>query len=946
MPKILYLLDGHAIAYRTYFALTSGGSTRWATSSGEPTAGVYGFAAMLLRILEQEEPDYLAVAFDTGRTFRHDLYEPYKGTRAKMPDDLRAQLNRMRELVDAFNIPRLELENYEADDVIGSLAIWAAEKEGLGVKIVTGDRDLLQLVTDRIVVALPSKTGNSNDDYFPEDVKKRMGVMPDQVVDYKALVGDVSDNIPGVRGIGDKTAISLIETYQNLDNVYAHLDQITGRAGKALSEGRDMAYLSQDLARIRTDLDVKLDLDQARSVCFQPEAVEELFRTLEFRTLTQRLQALVKRLQPNLGDRPVQSSLFAEAAETSAPPALIVPPEGSGSFETIIVDDPQKLKAAIQEIGQPALLAFDTETTSVDPLQADLVGISLAAAPDKGYYFPVAHREGQNLDLKQVQSSLGPLFWDSKIKKAAHNAKFDLLVLRQHGMDVDPITFDSMIAEWLCNPDSRMLGLKSLAWIKLNEEMTRIEDLIGTGKNQKSMDQVAIAAVAPYAAADAVMTLRLTGPLQESLQEHNAGKLFADLEMRLIPVLAKMEENGILLDETLFEVFGKELEEHIAKLETQIFHLAGEEFNIGSPSQLADILYKKLNLVPPGGSRKTSTGKLSTAAGVLEEMRRDNPIVDLILQYRELTKLKSTYVDALPLQVNPRDGRVHTSFNQVGTVTGRIASQNPNLQNIPTRTEIGRRVRQGFIAPPGSRLLAVDYSQVELRIMAHIAQDKAMMDAFHKGQDIHATTAAAIFDVPLEQVSKAQRRHAKAINFGLIYGMSPFGLTRTTDLTLAEAENFVAEYFKEFPGVKAWLDRTRVEAAQQGYVETLLGRRRYFPNLKAGTNYMMRQREEREAINAPIQGTAADIMKLAMLALPPALEKAGLKAKMLLQVHDELIFEVPEDEVAATIPLVRQAMEGAYQLSVPLLTEARVGQNWGELETVDEGFIPPAEMVD
>lgn len=941
MPKILYLLDGHAIAYRSYFALTSGGATRWATSTGEPTAGVYGFAAMLLRILEQEQPDYLAVAFDTGRTFRHDLYEDYKGTRAKMPDDLRAQLGRMRELVDAFNIPRIELENYEADDVIGSLAVWAAGEEGLGVKIVTGDRDLLQLVTNRIIVSLPGKSGNSNDDYFPEDVKKRMGVLPEQVVDYKALVGDPSDNIPGVRGIGDKTAINLINSYHDLDQIYENLDQITGRAGKALREGKEMAYLSQDLARIRTDLNLRLDLNQARSTCFEPEAVEELFKTLEFRTLTQRLQALVKKMQPCLEDKATQGLLFEDSTSPAEQPVLIQASSGTQIYETVIVDTPQKLQSVVEELNQADLLAFDTETTNLDPLRAKLVGISLAAKPDKGYYFPVGHREGQNLSLADVQAALGPLLKDAKIAKAAHNAKYDLMVLQRHGMDVHPIRFDSMIAEWLCNPDSRMLGLKSLAWIKLNEEMTHIEDLIGKGKNQKTMDQVSIEAAAPYAAADAVMTLRLIAPLTEALQEHKAEALFENLEMKLIPVLAEMEENGILLDEELFEVFGKELDEDIAQLEAEIYQLAGETFNIASPAQLGNILYKKLNLVPPGGSRKTSTGKLSTAASVLEEMRKDSPIVDLILQYRELSKLKSTYVDALPLQVDPQDGRVHTSFNQVGTVTGRIASQNPNLQNIPTRTELGRRVRQGFIAPKGKLLLAVDYSQVELRIMAHIAQDKAMLEAFKRSQDIHATTAAAIFNIALEDVSKSQRRHAKAINFGLIYGMSPFGLTRSTDLTLAEAENFVAEYFKEFPGVKAWLDHTRMLAAQQGYVETLLGRRRYFPNLKAGTNYMMRQREEREAINAPIQGTAADIMKLAMLALPNALQEAKLTAKILLQVHDELIFEVPEAELAATIPVVRATMENAYQLSVPLLTEARVGQNWGELEPVDEDSVLP-----
>jgi len=937
MPKILYLLDGHAIAYRAYFALTSGGSTRWATSSGEPTAGVYGFASMLLKLLEQEDPDYLAVSFDTGKTFRHEMFPEYKGTRAKMPDDLRAQIERIREMVDCFNIPRVEVENYEADDVIGSLATWATTKEGLGVKIITGDRDLLQLVNNRIVVSLPNNKSGQNDDYFAEDVEARLGVLPEQVVDYKALLGDTSDNIPGVRGVGEKTAVKLIQQYGSLDNIYAHLEEITGKAGRDLIAGKDSAYLSQDLARIRTDLPVRLDLDQAKPERFDPLAVESLFHQLEFRTLTQRLKKLNRRLNPSLNPQPEQASLFG--AEP-VPPSEPEPAEPlNAEFETRVITTAEELQACVDDLKTAKVLAFDTETTGIDPLQDKLVGISLAGSPERGYYIPLGHDNGEQLPLEAAIAALKLLLTDPRIDKVAHNAKYDLLVLRQVGVEVSPITFDTMVAEWLIAPDSRHLGLKAQAWVRLGVEMTRIEDLLGKGKNQITMAQVPIAKAAPYAAADAVMTLRLL-PLQEAdLKTHGVEKLNQDLEVRLIPILADMEEAGILLDLPLFERFSHELDQEIRQLEQSIYQQAGEDFNINSTQKLSDVLFKKLALDPPDVTKKTSSGKFSTAAGVLEEMKGIHPIIEMVLNYRELTKLQSTYVDALPQQVNPTTGRVHTTFNQTGTVTGRIASQNPNLQNIPTRTELGRRVRQGFIAAPGTKLLAVDYSQIELRIVAHIAQDKAMMEAFHNGLDIHAATAAAIHDVPIEQVTKQQRRHAKAINFGLIYGMSPFGLTRTTDLTLAEAENFVKEYFKEFPAVKAWLDKTRVEAAQTGSVETLLGRKRYFPNLKAGTNYAMRQREEREAINAPVQGTAADIIKIAMVRLPDALREAGLKTRMLLQVHDELIFEAPDGELEKAVKVIKDIMEHALELSVPLVTEARLGSNWGELEKVDEEAV-------
>jgi DNA polymerase-1 len=923
------LIDGHGLAYRAYYALTAGGTrtNAFQTNSGEPTAGVYGFTSILLRIFQQENPDYLAVVFDKGKSFRHELYEDYKGTRAKMPDDLRGQVERMREIVDAFNIPRLELENYEADDVLGSVARWAAEEQGLGVKIITGDKDLLQLVTDRVVVSLAGNKLSDAKDYLPDDVVSKLGVPPEKVVDFKALCGDPSDNIPGVKGIGEKTAVKLLAEYGSLEGIFDHLEEITGRPKSALEGGKEIAFLSRDLAQIVTDLDVPLDLEQARIDRFNPQAVENLFRELEFRSLITPLNTLVGKMQPVM-PQGGQMDLFTptKAAASVA--------EEPGSVKTVLVDTPKALADLVKVLEQAELIAFDTETTDTDVMKAALVGISLAVDPDQGYYIPLGHRQGDQLPVSEVFEALSRPLSDPQIGKAGHNLKYDYLVLKRAGLTVSPLTFDTMIAEWLINPASRNLGLKNLAWVRLGYEMTQIEELIGKGRGQKTMDEVPIAEVAGYAAADAAICLRLIPQLKDELESHNAQELFKTMEMPLIPVLASMEEAGIKLDEAFFADFSRELEEKLADIEAKIHDAVGYVFNLNSTQQLSEALFDKLGLEPPDRARKTSSGHYSTAAGVLEAMTGQHPVVEWVLDYREMEKLRSTYVDTLPLQINPQTGRVHTSFNQTGTVTGRIASSDPNLQNIPIRTEIGRRVRNGFIAEEGWWLMAVDYSQIELRIVAHMAQDKAMLAAFNAGQDIHATTAAAVHGIGLDEVTPDMRRHAKAINFGLIYGMSAYGLTNATDLTLAEAENFIEAYFKEFPGVKSYLEGIRETAAQQGYVETLLGRRRYFPNLKQGAPHNIRQREEREAINAPIQGTAADIIKISMLRLPGEIEQAGLGARMLLQVHDELIFEVPADELSETADLVRKIMENAYELDIPISTEVKIGKSWGTLEQV------------
>jgi DNA polymerase-1 len=910
-----------------YFALTAGGSSqRWQTSKGEPTAGIYGFARELLRIFEQEKPDYLAVAFDTGKTFRDAIFPAYKATRAKMPDDLRPQIERIRQLVDTFNIPRLEMEGYEADDVLGSAAAWAA-RQGLGVKIITGDRDLLQLVNDRTIVYL---AGDDQNYITPDDVLGKLHVRPEQVVDYKALVGDKSDNIPGVPGVGEKTTESLLLKYGTLDNIYAHLEEVEPRWRTKLEAGKESAYMSYKLAAIRTDLAVEIDLEQARTEVFEPARVETLFRELEFRSLIEKLKKLTG-ASPAASAGSQQLTLFAEGA----PRVMETSPVGTvgAKCKTIIVDSPSKLKALARAMAAAPVISFDTETTSTDEMTASLVGISLAMEAGTGYYIPVGHASETQLPLEQVISALRPSMTDPRIPKIGHHLKYDFIMLVRHGLRVSPLTFDTMVAEWVNDPSSRNLGLKNLVGVRLGESMTHIEELIGTGKNQRSMAQVSIADAAPYAAADAETTLRLMPLLEADLKRlPKLWDLFINIEVPLIPVLADMEMAGICLDKPFFAAFSVELNARLEELEKRVYEAAGRTFNLNSTQQLSDVLFGNLRLSPPDKGRKTTSGHFSTAAGVLDGLSGQHPVVDMILEYRELSKLKSTYVDALPKQIHPEDGRVHTSFSQTTAITGRLSSSDPNLQNIPTRTDLGRRVRKGFIADPGNVLVSLDYSQIELRIVAHMAGDEAMLNAFRAGQDIHATTAAAIYGVPLESVTREMRRHSKAINFGLIYGMSAFGLTHSTELTLAESQDFVEAYFKQFPGVKKYLDGIRKEAARTGYVETLLGRRRYFPNLKSGLNHVMKNREEREAINSPIQGTAADIMKIAMIRIPPAMMKAGLHGQMLLQVHDELVVECPQGELKKVASVVQEVMENAYPIGIPLTTEARWGLNWDELK--------------
>jgi DNA polymerase-1 len=917
----LFLIDGHALAYRTYFALTGvGDASRWMTKAGEPTAGTYGFTSVLLSLLEQEAPEYLAVSFDTGKTFRDDLYPEYKATRDKMPDDLRLQIERIREVVATFGIPILEAEGYEADDVLGTVAKQATQ-EDVTVIILTGDRDLLQLVDESILIRLAGQKLSEAKDYGIQEVIDRYQLKPEQLIDYKAIVGDTSDNIPGVRGVGDKTAVKLLTEYQTLDEIYDHLDDVPTRFRNKLADQRDEAYLSRRLGQIVTDVPLDFDLEACRAAGYNRDEIVALFRELEFRTLLNRI--------PDEGAAPGgQLSLFVTKERQKGP----------SSDNVIIVDTSEELTKLVMVLQGANQIAFDTETTSTDAMRAELVGISLAVQAGEGYYIPLGHSPAvagkSQLDLEETLTTLAKPLTDPGIPKVGHNVKYDYIVLARYGLSITPLAFDTMIAEWLCDPGSRNLGLKSLAWVRLGIEMTEIQELIGSGKNQRSMADVPIEEAAPYAVADAEICLRLIPELQLELEEKNQLEMFVNLEMPLVPILAEMEMVGIALDTAFLKELSEEMHARIGQIAEQIYEMVGHEFNINSTQQLSKVLFDELGLDPPDRTRKTASGHYSTAASVLDELQDKHPMIDLIREYREIAKLKSTYADALPDQVNAATGRVHTSYNQTGSVTGRLASSDPNLQNIPIRTELGRRIRQAFIPFPGNLLLGVDYSQIELRIVAHIAEDKAMIEAFLNDEDIHQATASAIYRVDLEDVTGDMRRHAKAVNFGLIYGMSPFGLSRSTDLTLAEAEDFVDAYFTQYPGVQGYLEKIRGQASEQGYVATLLGRRRYFPQLlkDASVSEVVRSRAMREAINAPIQGTAADIMKIAMLKLPKQLAEGGYRARMLLQVHDELVFDCPENELEAVAGIVRETMQSAFELVVPLKTDAKAGPNWSNLE--------------
>ncbi len=939
---LLVLVDGHAVAYRAYFALSSG---NFSTSQGDPTNAIYGFTRVILDILD-ENPDYFAISFDRGLSGREDLYPDYKGTREKMPEDLEAQLGRIEELVRAFNIPVLALDGFEADDVIGTVTR-QAEAQGCNIRIVTGDRDILQLVSAHTKVQLP-KRGEHDIVYDLAGFSELYPALtPERLPDLKGLMGDASDNIPGVKGIGEKTGLKLLEAYGTLENLYDHLAEIKGANGKKLADGRDMAFLSRQLATIIRDVPIQVDLQACVTHDYDPFAVDAIFQALEFRTFRNRLRSL-QRDDSNKNSSIEASSDAIEQPAPTALPDFLHPPD----LEVITVITREQLAALAEELSQAAYIGFDTETTGVDQMSADLVGISVATNGQRGYYIPVGHVSPTSspddaqaslwdepapyqLPLQQVIDALRPALTNPNIPKMGHNVKFDAIVLRRYGLAVHPLTYDTMIAEWLVIPDTiHSLGLKEVASQRLRVKMTEIQELIGSGKNQRSFAQVPLEQAAPYAVADAALVFPLREKIDAELGQYpQLVKLFNEMEMPLVPVITAIEMHGVLLDIPYMQAVGIELAERMAKLEQDIFLESGYgEFNINSTQQLADVLFGKLGL-PSKGIKRTKTGKYSLTADILDTLIELHPIIPKILDYRHLQKLKSTYVDAIPALVNPKTGRVHTSYNQTGASTGRFSSSDPNLQNIPIRTEEGRRIRRGFIAPEGYQLLSVDYSQIELRILAHISGDKTLIEAFEQGQDIHASTAAAVNRIPIEQVTFEQRSFAKAVNFGLMYGMGAFRLARDSELTHGEAKDFIEAYFQQFPGVKRYLDESKAFATREGYVETLMGRRRGFSILQnLNTSHVHRQRAEREAINMPIQGTAADILKIAMLRLHDILQQEGHDAQMILQVHDELVLEVAEDQVETVMPLVKDVMESAMELKVPLRADGRIGPNWLEMK--------------
>ncbi len=908
--KKLVIVDGHALAYRAYHALP----LEMSTSKGEPTNAVYGFTSMLLNVLKEEKPDYIAVAFDTGRSFRHESFSEYKATRAKMGEDLAVQLRRIFQVVEALGIKSIAIEGYEADDILGTLARKASE-EGVETLIVTGDTDAFQLIGPKVRVLTSGRRFSDTIIYDREKILERYGLEPHQLADYKALVGDKTDNIPGIPGVGETTAARLLRQYGSIEGIYEHLEEITPpRLRETLQEHRERAFLNKELVTIRTDIPLDITLEDLRYQGYDEEKVRDLFRELEFRSLYKRLPEEVEvRQLPLIGQ--------VEIRQRTEP----------GHY--VAVQDESSLNLLLERLSGATGLAFDVETTDIDPMKARLVGISLAFREGEGYYIPIGHLEGQQLPWELVREKLARVLEDETIAKYAHHAKYDMIMLARNGINVRGLAFDTMVAGWLVNPAGRNLNLKDLAWSYLGVEMTTIEELIGRGKSQTSMDLLPISRVAPYAAADADMTYRLVGVLDQKLRELGLTRLFYEVELPLIPVLMDMEMTGVKLDIPFLKEMSRDLARKLQALEEEIYKLVGYRFNVNSPEQLSDALFGKLG-ISAQGIPKTKSGHYSTSADILEKLRGRHPVIELLLEHRHLAKIKSTYADALPGMVNRATGRVHTSYNQTGTVTGRLSSSDPNLQNIPTRTDIGKAVRKAFIAEDGWVLLSADYSQVELRILAHISGDEELIAAFHRGEDIHASTASAILGVPIDQVTPEMRRLAKTVNFGISYGMSAYGLAQETGLTPEEAHRFIQSYFARYPKVKLYIESTKAKAQRDGYVETILGRRRYFPELAPDSkaHHTVKAAAERMAINAPIQGSAADIIKIAMVRLHRALKERGFRSRIVLQVHDELVLEVPEEELPAVAPMVKEIMEGAYELKAPLKVELEVGKNWGEME--------------
>jgi DNA polymerase I len=892
----LFLIDGSALAYRAYFAFIR---NPLINSKGENTSAVFGYTRTLLDILAQEKPEYIAVAFDTpAPTFRHERFVDYKATRQRMPDEMSAQLPRLKEVTEALGVTLIETPGFEADDVMGTLAK-QAERGGLETYLVTADKDLMQLVSPHVKIYSLRKVDHQQEILDRAGVQQKFGVPPERVIDVLALMGDSSDNIPGVRGIGEKTAVKLIHDYGDLETVLAKAAEIKpkGVADKILAN-IDMARLSQELATIHTDVPLPYSPTDLAPRPRDAARLTALFQDLEFGSLAKQVAAHTQ------ADHQGYQLMRSRA-------------QFDGLCETLHTLE---------------RFAIDTETTDLDPLNAELLCVSLAWAPGEAYCIPLQFPEsGQPDDRDYVLNRLKPILEDPAIFKCGQNIKYDMLVLSRHGIELQGVEFDTMVASYVVNPSGRQHNLDALALEHLHIKKIPITDLIGSGKGQRTMREVPLEDMARYACEDADVTWRLRDLLAAKLTETATWDLFRQVEIPLIMVLKEMEQAGVCLDVPLLRHMSHEMDRRLLILTQEIYDLAGERFNINSTQQLGRLLFDKLEIQKAQGAkrvRKTKTG-YSTDVAALEQFK-DHPLVAKMLDYRQLAKLKSTYVDALPQLVNPHTGRVHTSYNQTVAATGRLSSSDPNLQNIPARTELGREIRKAFIAETDDRcLLSADYSQIELRILAHLSQDATLIESFRLGEDVHRRTASKIFGIPPEEVTAVQRARAKTINFGVIYGMGPMRLAREIDISLEEAKRFIEVYFATYPGVHQYTVESVHKARERGYATTLMGRRRYLPELFSD-NQGMRVAAEYMAVNTPVQGSSADIIKLAMINIHTRLRREQLSAQMLLQVHDELVFEVPLAELDVVKPLVVEEMEQAVQLDVPIKADVGAGRNWFE----------------
>lgn len=904
--RTLFLVDGSAIFYRAYFAFIR---NPLINSRGEDTSATFGFLNSLLKVIKEENPDYMAVVFDTkAPTFRHQMYGEYKSTRAKMPDELVEQLPRIREAVEALNLPALEMEGYEADDIIGTLAK-EAESAGMNVWIVSGDKDLFQLVSDRVKIYNPQKGALPPEKLDREGVIAKFGVPPEKVIDTLALMGDSSDNVPGVPGIGPKTAIALIEEFGSLEAVLRNRAQIKAKGVRTkIEENVDKAELSKTLVTLNTAVPIEFSLENLKRGEINFEKAKRLFLEMEFGSLL------------NLLAKEKGGDLFSPGTEIS-------PPETKAKVRYMTVDTVDKLREVLQELSRKEEVAVDTETTSLDPLSAELVGVSLCGEAGKAYYLPLGHKQRErNLPPDESKSLLSSFLNDKKIQKFGQNIKYDLEVLHRSGLEIEPIGFDTMLASYVINPSGRQHNLDHLAFEYFNYRMQPISDLIGSGKKQLSFAEVDVDKATFYSAEDADYTFRLRGVLAPKIEELRLQNLYYNVELPLVKVLAAMEEAGVRVDAEYLAAMSKEIDTLLEKLTADIYVEAGHEFNINSTQQLSKVLFEELKLPSKGKTAKKTN--LSTDVRVLEELAAVHDLPRLILDYRQLTKLKSTYIDAIPKLINPRTGRVHTSFNQTIAATGRLSSTDPNLQNIPIRTEIGRKIRKAFI--PGDRdcyILSADYSQIELRILAHYSEDPKLIEAFQNHEDIHARTAAEVFGVSIDKVTPEMRRQAKTANFAVIYGVTAYGLSQQTELDVTQSKDFIGTYFARYPGIKKYMDSTIEMARKQGYVTTLLNRIRYLPEINA-KNFQVRQFAERTAINTPIQGTAADMIKIAMIRVNDKIK--DWKSRLILQVHDELVFDAREEEILRLEEVVKSEMEGALKLRVPIVVDIGVGKNWLE----------------